>query len=69
MFLYELYNQENKNKGDINNLVVNQLSEQLYEQFEKRIEDKDYTINFQKETIIILKETIIGFQKIIDKLG
>ncbi len=65
---YTFYNHDNKNKGDINNLVINQLSEQLLEQFEKRITDKEDIIGMQKETIAILKESIFGLQEIIRKL-
>ncbi len=66
---YTFYNHENKNKGDVNNLVINQLSEQLLTQFEKRILDKEYVIDMQKETISVLRETILDLQKITDKLG
>ncbi len=64
---YTFYNHENKNKGDINNLVINQLSEQLLEQFEKRIDDKELIIKLQNDTIVILKDTITGLQKVILK--
>ena len=65
---YSFYNYENKNKGDINNLVINQLSENLIEQFEKRITDKDTIIGMQKETISLLNNTIIQLQEVIASL-
>lgn len=65
---YTFYNHENKNKGDINNLVINQLSEQLLEQIEKRLDDKDTIITMQKETIQILKDTILQFKEVISEL-
>jgi transcriptional regulator with XRE-family HTH domain len=65
---YSFYNHENKNKGDINNLVINQLSEQLLEQFENRIKDKDAMVLLQKDTIQTLKETIEDMKLIINRL-
>jgi len=65
---YTFHNYENKNKGDINNLVINQLSEQLLEQIEKRLDDKDVIILMQKETIKILNNTILQLQKAIGSL-
>ncbi len=60
---YTFYNYDNK--GGNNGFVINQLSEQLLKQFEKRIEDKEYVINLQKETMITLKDTIVSLQRII----
>jgi len=62
---YTFYNHDNK--GGNNGFIINQLSEQLLEQFEKRIVDKDYVITLQKETIATLKETILALQEIVSK--
>ena len=49
-----ILNQKNK-KGDNNGLVINQLSEKLIDQYEKRINEKDDIIKELKETIAELK--------------
>ena len=49
-----IFNQNNK-KGDNNGLVINQLSDKLIDQYEKRINEKDYIIKELKETIAELK--------------
>ena len=49
-----ILNQNNK-KGDNNGLVINQLSEKLIDQYEKRINEKDDIIKELKETIAELK--------------
>ena len=49
-----ILNQNNK-KGDNNGLVINQLSEKLIDQYEKRINEKDDIIKELKEIIIELK--------------
>jgi transcriptional regulator with XRE-family HTH domain len=51
---YTFNNYENQNCS-INNLVINNLSEKLIEQFEKRINEKDQLINEMKETILELR--------------
>jgi hypothetical protein len=45
---YAFYN--HKNKGETNNLTINQLSEKVFEQFEKRMEES------KKEKERLLKE-------------
>ena len=49
-----IFNQNNK-KGDNNGLVINQLSDKLIDQYEKRINEKDDIIKELKETIAELK--------------
>ena len=49
-----ILNQRNK-KGDNNGLVINQLSEKLIQQFEKRIIEKDEQIKELREIVIELK--------------
>ena len=49
-----ILNQNNK-KGANNGLVINQLSEKLIDQYEKRINEKDDIIKELKETIAELK--------------
>ena len=49
-----ILNQKNK-KGDNNGLVINQLSEKLIDQYEKRINEKDDIIKELKDTIAELK--------------
>lgn len=66
---YTFYNYENKNKGDINNLVINQLSEQLLEQVNKRLLDKEVIITMQKETITVLSTTVKQLQEVISGLN
>jgi hypothetical protein len=63
---YTFYNHDNK--GGNNGCVINQLSEQLVEQIEKRLDDKDAIIAMQKETIETLKETILQFKEVISDL-
>ena len=47
---YTFYN--HKNKGDnIGNVVINELSDKLFTQFEKRLEEKEAIIQLLKETI------------------
>ncbi len=47
---------QNNKKGSNNGLVINQLSEKLIEQYEKRIEEKDDIIKELKETMLDLRK-------------
>jgi len=51
---YTFNNHENQNCS-INNLVFNNLSEKLLEQYEKRINEKDEIIKELKEIILVIK--------------
>jgi transcriptional regulator with XRE-family HTH domain len=59
---YVFYN--SKNKGDnIGNVVINQLSEKLNEQYELRLKEKDELIRLLQEQNSALKEEIVLLKK------
>ena len=51
---YSFYN--SKNKGETNNLVINDLSTKLIEQYDIRLKEKDETINNLKQIINSFKK-------------
>lgn len=51
---YSFYNSNNKNKGDINNLVIHQLSEKLIEQYEQNIS----RLQKENERLLLLVEIL-----------
>jgi transcriptional regulator with XRE-family HTH domain len=51
---FTFYNNNNKNKGDINNLVINQLSEKLIDQYEKNID----RLQKENEKLLLLIEKL-----------
>ncbi len=57
---YTFNNNENK-ECNINNLVINNLSEKVFELYEKRLEDKDIVIATKDETIVDLKKQLEKF--------
>jgi transcriptional regulator with XRE-family HTH domain len=51
---YVFYNSNNKNKGDINNLIINHLSEKLIEQYEQNIN----RLQKENERLLLLIEKL-----------
>lgn len=54
---YAFYN--HKNKGETNNLIINQLSEKVYEQFERRIasvEEENIRLHKENERLLVMLE-------------